>query len=86
MGSIEWNGEKFANMIFSDHFDYPENGYIWAEATGDIHYEDINHDLVQELILDSGIPVWTTFVDGLPWRNKRTIYTVEWTKLCTNTL
>jgi hypothetical protein len=26
------------------------------------------------LIVDSGIPVWITYPDGLPWRNKRTYY------------
>jgi len=73
-GVYEWDGDKFANIIFSDDPKYPESGLIWAETTGDIHYEDTNRDFVQELILDSGIPVWDTYYSGLPWRNKRTIY------------
>jgi hypothetical protein len=70
----EWNGERFANLIPSDSIDYPDSGGIWVEATGKIHYEDVDHDSLQELILDSGIPVWETYNSGLPWRNKRTTY------------
>lgn len=73
-GVYEWNGEMFANLIVSDDPNYPENGFIWVEVTGGIHYEDLNSDYVQELIVDSGIPLWETYYSGLPWRNKRTIY------------
>ena len=31
-------------------------------------------DFHNELILDSGVPVWETYYSGLPWRNKRTYY------------
>jgi hypothetical protein len=72
----EWNGEKFYNLILSEYEGYPDEGEIWVEATGEIHYEDIDHDLLNELILDSGIPVWETYISGFPWRNKRTYY--EW--------
>ncbi len=67
----EWNGETFANLIPSGD---PDMGEIWVEATGEIHYEDVDRDSVQELILDSGIPVWETYYSGLPWRNQRTTY------------
>lgn len=70
----EWNGTKFINLIPSDRAEYPDAGEIWVEATGKIHFEDTNHDAVQELILDSGIPVGEGYYSGLPWRNKRTQY------------
>jgi len=70
----EWDGEKLKNLLPPYYPDYPDSKYLWVEATGKIHYEDIDNDHIQELILDSGIPVWSTYVDGLPWRNKRTTY------------
>ncbi|MFT3891631.1 MAG: hypothetical protein QM730_08370 [Anaerolineales bacterium] len=70
----EWDQKIFHNLLPPDTSDYPEEGGIWVEATGEIHYEDINHDFIDELILDSGVPVWETYYSGFPWRNKRTIY------------
>lgn len=61
-GVYEWDGQKFGGI------------HLWVEATGEIHYEDIDHDFLKELILDSGIPVWETYWSGLPWRNERTYY------------
>ena len=71
---FEWNGDNFHNLLVSEYQDSPEAGEIYVEVTGNIFYQDSNHDAVNELILDSGIPLWTTYRDGLPWRNKRTIY------------
>jgi hypothetical protein len=73
-GIFEWNGEKFTSLIaLNQPFDF-DYGSIWVEATGKIHYEDVDHDLMQELIVDSGIPIWETYVSNLPWRNERSIY------------
>jgi len=69
----EWNGKNFANLLSTDPT-HPDWGSLWVEATGKIHYEDLDKDLVQELILDSGVPVWETYYSGLPWRNERTYY------------
>ena len=72
--AYEWDGQKFAN-IFSPFYQHdPDSKYLWAEATGEIHYEDVDGDYVEELVLDSGVPVWETYWSGLPWRNKRTYY------------
>jgi len=73
-GVYEWNGDKFSSLIVSDYLDFSDTGSIFIEVTGKIHYADIDHDLIQELIVDSGIPLWTTYYDGLPWRNKQSIY------------
>jgi hypothetical protein len=70
----EWTGEMFRNLLVSDNPDYPDAGEIWVEATGKIFYQNINGDPINELILESGIPVWSTYVDFLPWRNEKTIY------------
>ena len=70
----EWDGEKLANILSPFYPDDPDSKYLWVEATGKIHYEDIDNDFRNELILDSGIPVWETYYSGLPWRNKRTYY------------
>lgn len=72
---FEWDGENFHNLIPSELADYPEAGEIWVEATtGKIHCEDIDHDLLNEIILDSGVPTWGIYYDGLPWRNETTYY------------
>ncbi|MBI5954699.1 MAG: hypothetical protein HY865_23830 [Chloroflexi bacterium] len=70
----EWGGEKFRNLLISEYPDYPDGGGIWVEATGKILYQNMDNDPLNELVLDSGIPVWSTYVDFLPWRNKRTVY------------
>ena len=70
----EWNGTEFASILPAYRPDSPNTTYLWAEATGEIHYEDVDKDGLQELILDSGIPVWETYYSGLPWRNERTYY------------
>ncbi len=69
-----WNGERFANLLSSHDPNNPDSGQIWVEISGKIEYKDINGDFVQELIVDSGIPVWSNYHDGLPWRNEQTIY------------
>ncbi|MEW6285386.1 MAG: hypothetical protein AB1509_04090 [Chloroflexota bacterium] len=70
----EWNGEKFTSILSPFYENDPDSTYLWVEATGEIHYEDIDNDSINELILDSGVPVWETYWAGLPWRNKRTYY------------
>ena len=70
----EWDGEKFAAILSPFYSNEPDSKYLWVQATGKIHYEDIDNDFLNELILDSGVPVWETYWSGLPWRNKRTYY------------
>ena len=70
----EWDGEKFAAILSPFYSNEPDSNYLWVQATGKIHYEDIDSDFLNELILDSGVPVWETYWSGLPWRNKRTYY------------
>src|SRR5688572_20085374 len=70
----EWDGEKFAAILSPFYQNDPDSKYLWVEATGEIHYVNIDSDILNELILDSGVPVWETYWSGLPWRNKRTYY------------
>jgi hypothetical protein len=70
----EWDGEKFANILSPFLPNNPDSKFLLVEATGQIHYEDIDKDSFNELILDSGVPVWEIYWEGLPWRNKRTYY------------
>jgi len=73
-GVFEWDGKKFSSLIaLNQPFDF-DYGSIWVEATGKIHYEDVDHDSIQELVVDSGIPIWETYSSGLPWRNKQSTY------------
>jgi hypothetical protein len=72
---FEWDGGNFHNLIPSELAGYPEEGEIWVEATtGKIHCEDVDHDLLNEIILVSGVPSWGIYYDGLPWRNETTYY------------
>ena len=70
----EWDGQKFATILSPFYQNDPDSKYLWVQATGEIHYDDIDNDYLNELILDSGVPVWETYWSGLPWRNKRTYY------------
>ena len=70
----EWDGEQFTSILSPFYENDPNSKYLWVEATGEIHYEDKDNDSINELILDSGVPVWETYWSGLPWRNKRTYY------------
>jgi hypothetical protein len=72
---FEWSGTRFHNLVFSDDPYYLDGGELWMEGIGgNISSQDVNHDMVNELILDSGVPGWTIYYEGLPWRNKRTYY------------
>jgi hypothetical protein len=70
----EWDGEKFVAILSPFYQNDPDSKYLWVEASGEIHYVNIDNDILNELILDSGVPVWETYWSGLPWRNKITYY------------
>ncbi len=70
----EWDGEQFKSILSPFYETDPASNYLWVEATGEIHYANIDNDPLNELILDSGVPVWETYWSGLPWRNRRTFY------------
>ena len=71
----EWNGTQFHNLVLPDDPNYPDLAELWVEAmNGGIFYQDLNHAKVNEIILNSGVPDWTIYFEGLPWRNKQTIY------------
>ncbi len=70
----EWDKNKFISLLEPDDPEYPYSGIIYLQITGDFHFEDIDNDGVYELITNSGIPVWSTYPDFLPWRNEKTYY------------
>jgi tetratricopeptide (TPR) repeat protein len=70
----QWNGVKFANLLLSEDKDYPDSGNFWIEPEGTIQYKDIDKNLIQELVIDIGIPTASNYFLGLPWRNERIIY------------
>lgn len=70
----EWGETQFTNLIPPNDINYSNYADIYIQTTGSIYYEDVNKDSIKELIVDSGIPLWTTYPDGLPWRNKRTYF------------
>jgi hypothetical protein len=73
-GVYEWNGKNFSNLIPSKYLDAPDEGEISIEVTGKIYYQDVDHDALMELVTESGIPLWSTYYDGLPLRNETTYY------------
>ena len=56
----EWEATQFRNLIPPNDPNYLEYAQIDIETTGNIYYKDINNDSIKELIVDSGIPLWTT--------------------------
>ena len=73
-GVYEWDGEKFTSLLPPNHPNQPDSTFLWVEATGKIYYKDVDSDFLNELILESGIPIWEIYYAGLPWRNNSTYY------------
>jgi hypothetical protein len=71
---FEWDGLRFQNIISPEDTNYPEYAELRIQTTGEIYYQDINGDSVKELVVENGIPIWTTYPEGLPWRNEHTFY------------
>ena len=72
-GVYEWDGQQFADLLPLQNPDDPNSGIVLTEATGKIHYADIDSNSIQDLILDSGLPD-KKYSNGLPLRNKTTYY------------
>jgi len=71
----EWNNNEFVSVLPSNYPEYPDIKFIFLESSaGEIHYEDIDDDGFHELVVDSGIPLRSIYIDGFPWRNERTYY------------
>lgn len=69
-----WNGVEFVSLLWSDKNDQDSKRW-WLEGRGgNIQFSDVDEDGIQEVIVDSGIPGWSNYYSGLPWRNERTIY------------
>jgi hypothetical protein len=70
----EWGENKFTNLIPSIYPDAPDEGEISIEVNGKIYYKAISSSAIDELVVESGIPLYTTYYDGLPLRNKTTYF------------
>ena len=70
----QWNGMRFANLLLSEDEASPDFGSFWIEPAGTIQYKDIDKNVIQELVIDIGIPATSNYFLGLPWRNERIIY------------
>lgn len=69
-----WNGTAFVSLLQTNDNNQDE-GRWWLEGRGgSIQFSDVDADGIQEVIVDSGIPGWSNYYSGLPWRNQRTIY------------
>jgi hypothetical protein len=42
---------------------------VWVEATGDVNYQDIDADGIDEFVVNTGFPVWEIYHSGLPFQN-----------------
>lgn len=70
----EWDGNVFKNLLTPYSDDYPNDGTIYVMTTGNIAYNNIDSDRAKELIVIKGIPIWSVYIDGLPWRNETQYY------------
>lgn len=66
---IEWDGNKFQTLnpdlsLYFPHVCSDLLGESWAYAI------DTDHNGTLELVLKQGIPIWTEYSDGLPWRKE----------------
>jgi len=70
----EWDGNEFKNLIDSYSDNYPNDGTIYVMTNGNIAYSNIDNDITKELIVVKGIPIWSGYIGGLPWRNETQYY------------
>jgi hypothetical protein len=72
----EWNNDSFVSLLdIPIYEDDIGSGGVFVTVSGEIHFEDIDDDLVQELIVDNGDYVqWAMEPGDLPWRNERIYY------------
>jgi hypothetical protein len=68
----EWGGSQFRNLLLSEYSDSPDDGEIHViSAYGSLKFRDLNRDGIQELVAANGIPVWSVYHEGIPWRKER---------------
>lgn len=58
---FEWDGSSFKNLI-------PDFNTMYGSSQ--VEALDANGDGVLELILKQGIPIWSEYYEGLPWRKE----------------
>jgi hypothetical protein len=65
----EWDGQKFRDLLVPD-----SSGEVFVNASGETHYEDVDGDGIDEVISNSGLPTWSIYRDGLPWRDEKSYF------------
>jgi hypothetical protein len=69
LSGMEWDGEKFQRILL-----YPDGqDYVWVEP-GYFTFQDMDHDGLQEVVAIWEIPVWSDYVQGLPWRIAKEVF------------
>jgi hypothetical protein len=71
---VEWNGSKIDDILFSFWRNEALFSGVFVEGNTELYFEDLDHDGYQELVFYQGIPVWSTYHDGLPWRRVKDYY------------
>jgi len=70
---IEWDRGGLRTLLLTSDDEYFERGgtsnIVHVEATGFVYYKDINGDNVEEIVVDTGFPIWTSYESGLPFQN-----------------
>jgi len=80
---FEWSATGFRDILapssespFRPHvFDWEEPREYFSSVV-EPHFWDIDHDGQLELVFHNDIPVWSDYVDGLPWRIQDDVF--EW--------
>jgi len=68
---LTWDGARFSSMLKQDE---QTSSDFFVHATGYITLEDRDADFVKEILIITGIPVWSIYYDGLPWRSQTILY------------
>ncbi|MCJ7435785.1 MAG: hypothetical protein MUO77_20075 [Anaerolineales bacterium] len=77
----EWDGIQFRNLLAPTYSDSPDSGEISVVSVdGDVEFQDLNHDGFQEIVSTDGIPIWSVYNDGLPWRSEKRYF--KWDGYC----
>lgn len=78
-GVYEWESGAFTNILGSSQplpfQPFSDAGFYYNGYTAPA-FEDADDDSLEELVFSVPVPGWSTYVDGLPWREEEDVF--EW--------
>jgi hypothetical protein len=76
-GVYEWQGGAFANILGSFQylpFQPTSDAGFYETGFATPAFQDTDNDGLEELVFRKPVPGWSTYVDGLPWREEEDVF------------